>query len=411
MNKQSMTDIARRQFINRSFLAGLSAALPRMSMAYAQTDARLVFIILRGAMDGLAAVAPYGDGNYQRVRSGLALSSPGSSQGVLKLDGLFGLNPALKNLHAIYQANELLVLHAVASPYRERSHFDGQDLLENGTVMPHGAIDGWLNRALMAMPVAKIQKTDQMALAFSQSLPLVLRGAQPVGSWAPSRLPGTDDDTLERIAELYAADPYFLNRFQSAITTDAIAGEAAKNMSGAGVATRNNTLSIVAAAAGKMMSQPDGPKVAVMESGGWDTHANQGTDQGQLFLRLTDLDKAIETLRQELGSVWKNTVVMAATEFGRTVAMNGSRGTDHGTASCAFLAGGAVHGGRVMTDWPGLSSGDLYQGRDLQPTMDLRSVFKGVLTTHMGVSESLLESKVFANSQTVKPLLDLTRNT
>lgn len=407
MLKQNIPDMARRQLIHLSLLSGASALLPRISVAYAPTDARLVFIILRGAMDGLAAVAPYGDGNYQRVRAGLALSSPGLSQGALKLDGLFALNPALTNLYAMYQNKELLVLHAVASAYRERSHFDGQDLLENGSTLPHGAMDGWLNRALNVMPAAKVQKTDQMALAFSQSLPLVMRGDQPVGSWAPSRLPGTDDDTLERIAALYATEPYFLSRFQSAIATDAIAGEAAKNMSG--TPTRNNSLSTVAAAAGRMMRQHDGPKVAVMESGGWDTHANQGTDQGQLYLRLADLDKGIDILRKELDAVWSNTVVMVATEFGRTVAMNGSRGTDHGTASCAFLVGGAVNGGRVMTDWPSLSSSSLYQGRDLQPTMDLRSAFKGVLAAHMGVSEAALESRVFANSQAAKPLLDLIR--
>jgi uncharacterized protein (DUF1501 family) len=147
-----------------------------------------------------------------------------------------------------------------------------------------------------------------------------------------------------------------------------------------------------------------------MEATGWDTHANQGAEQGQLFTRLTDLDKAIESLRTEMGSVWQNTVVMVATEFGRTVAINGTRGTDHGTATAAFLVGGAVNGGKVIADWPGLANNNLYQGRDLQPTLDLRSVFKGVLATHMGVSESVLETQVFANSQAAKPMLELVRN-
>src|ERR1700709_1491268 len=163
----------------------MSALLPCMSLAHADTDSRFVFIILRGALDGLAAVAPYGDGNYQRVRGSLALPIPGATNGALKLDGMFALNPAFTNLYARYQANELLVLHAVASPYRERSHFDGQDLLENGTTAPHGALDGWLNRALPGVPGAQSQNTDQLAIAFAQNVPLVLRGAQRVGSWVP----------------------------------------------------------------------------------------------------------------------------------------------------------------------------------------------------------------------------------
>lgn len=417
MKRQISSSIPRREFLCATGMAAMASFIPRMSFAYAQTDARFVFIILRGALDGLAAVAPYGDGNYQRVRGALALPAPGATNGALKLDGLFALNPALKNLHAYYQAKELLVLHAVASPYRERSHFDGQDLLENGTTAPHGSLDGWLNRALLSMPAASKQSTEQLAVAFAQNLPLVLRGEQKVGSWAPSKLPDTDDDTLQRIAALYSSDEYFLSRLQTAVSTDAIASEGASeggmnmtgNMNAVGQGQRNNSLAPVVTAAGKMIKQDDGPRIAVMEAGGWDTHANQGAEQGQLFTRLEGLDKAIDTLRVAMGDVWKNTVVMVATEFGRTVASNGTRGTDHGTATCAFLVGGAVNGGKVIADWPGLASSNLYQGRDLQPTLDLRSVFKGVLATHMGVSESVLENKVFANSQAAKPMLELVR--
>lgn len=408
MSKQSKTLMPRREFLCAAGMAGVASLLPRMSLAYAETDARFVFIILRGALDGLAAVAPYGDGNYQRVRGALALPFPGASNGALKLDGMFALNPALSNLYARYQAKELLVLHAVASPYRERSHFDGQDLLENGTTAPHGSLDGWLNRALLSMPGAKQRGTEQLATAFAQNVPLVLRGEQKVGSWAPSPLPETDDDTMQRIAALYQTDPYFLSRLQTAISTDAIAGEGGMGMANT-QGGRNNSLMPIVSAAGKMLKQSDGPRIAVMEATGWDTHANQGAEQGQLFTRLEGLDKAIDTLRVEMGNTWKNTVVMVATEFGRTVAINGTRGTDHGTATCAFLVGGAVNGGKVMADWPGLASGNLYQGRDLQPTTDLRSICKGVLATHMGVSESVLETKVFANSQTAKPMVELVR--
>ncbi len=417
MNMNFKHSLPRREFLCAAGMAGMATLLPRMSMAYADTDSRFVFVILRGALDGLAAVAPYGDGNYQGVRGALALPAPGAADGALKLDGMFALNPAFKNLHARYQAKELLVLHAVASPYRERSHFDGQDLLENGTAAPHGALNGWLNRALSGMSGSKQRSTEQLAIAFAQNVPLVLRGDQKVGSWVPSRLPETDEDTLQRIAALYQSDPYFLSRLQTAMSTDAIAGEGGMqkekmdqgNVQGNGPGPRNNSLTPIVSAAGKMLKQTDGPRIAVMEATGWDTHANQGAEQGQLFARLQGLDKAIDTLRVEMGEAWSKTVVMVATEFGRTVAINGTRGTDHGTATCAFLVGGAVNGGKIVADWPGLASKNLYQGRDLQPTMDLRSVFKGVLATHMGVSESVLETKVFADSRNAKPMLELVR--
>jgi uncharacterized protein (DUF1501 family) len=414
MSKSFNSRLQRREFLHAAGLTGLTAFLPRISFAGAtddnKRDARFVFIILRGALDGLATVAPYGDGNYQRVRGALALPAPGEANGALKLDGLFALNPALKNLHARYQANELLVLHAVASPYRERSHFDGQDLLENGTTAPHGSLDGWLNRSLLNLPLARQRSTEQLAIAFAQNVPLVLRGAQKVGSWAPSRLPETDDDTLQRIAALYQTDPYFLSRLQTAISTDAIASEGGMNVPDK-QAGRYNSLNAVVSAAGKMLKQDDGPRVAVMEATGWDTHANQGAEQGQLFARLQGLDMAIDTLRVEMADAWQHTVVMVATEFGRTVAINGTRGTDHGTASCALLVGGAVKGGRVIADWPGLASHNLYQGRDLQATLDLRSAFKGVLATHLGVTESVLEGSVFANSQSARPMTDLVHTT
>lgn len=406
----SIASLKRRQLLQAAGLTSVAAMLPRMSLAYADTDSRLVFIILRGALDGLAAVAPYGDGNYARVRGELALPAPGDNNGLLKLNGLFGLHPALKALNERYQAKELLVVHAVASPYRDRSHFDGQDLLENGTTLPHGALDGWLNRALTGMRAHQQFHSDQLAMAFAQNIPLVLRGEQRVGSWAPSRLPETDDDTLQRIAAMYQTDPYLSARLQTAMATDVIANEGGDmGMQGKGQG-RGNALASTVAAAGKLLKQSDGPRVAVMEATGWDTHANQGADKGQLATRLAGLDAAIDSLRIEMGEVWRNTVVIVATEFGRTVAINGTRGTDHGTGACALLIGGAVNGGRVIADWPGLASHNLRDGRDLQPTMDLRSVFKGVLATHMGVSDATLETKVFVDSRAAKPMLNLLRS-
>jgi uncharacterized protein (DUF1501 family) len=380
----------------RELLAGVgvvtaSFALP--SLAASVGDARFVLVVLRGALDGLAAVPPYGDGRYAGQRGQLAIESG------LKLDGLFALHPALSGLHARYAARELVVLHAVASPYRERSHFDGQDWLESGRTDGSNARDGWLNRALPAFA------RSDAAIALAPNVPLVLRGEHAVSSWAPSRLPAVDEDTLARLADLYAYDARFAQRLQAAVAADDLAGE-----SGTGRKRDPlNQIGAVAAAAGKFLSRPDGPRIAVIEASGWDTHANQGADQGQLALRLGALDRGLDRLRTSLGPAWEHTVVLVVTEFGRTVAINGTRGTDHGTGTCAFLVGGAVDGGRVVADWPGLAANDLYEGRDLRPTLDLRSLFKSVLIGHLGARVAAVEATVFPDSRSARPLDGLLR--
>jgi uncharacterized protein (DUF1501 family) len=248
-------------------------------------------------------------------------------------------------------------------------------------------------------------------MAFAQNIPLVLRGETHVGSWAPSRIPDADSETLQRIADMYAGNEYFASRLQAAIAADAMAagsGGSSTDMTG-GKRDPLGAITTLASAAGRMMKGADGPRVAVIEASGWDTHANQGAEKGVLAARLAALDNAIDSLRVELGDAWKQTAVLIATEFGRTVAVNGTRGTDHGTGACAFLVGGAVKGGRVIADWPGLASNNLYEGRDLKPTMDLRSVCKGVLAEHLNVSETQLESSIFPESKTAKPMPGLIR--
>ena len=391
---------SRRAFVSGALAAGAAAMLPRCVFADAATDARFVLVILRGALDGLAAVPAYGDGAYASKRGALAITAP-----QLKLDGMFALNPSLPQLHERFQSKELIVFHAVASPYRERSHFDGQDLLENGTSTPKSAHDGWLNRALPLLPEAKQRATDRVALALAQNVPLVLRGDARVGSWAPSRLPDTDSDTLQRIADLYSTDEYFASRLQSALAADSVVGEG-EGM-GAGRRDPLNALNTVAAAAGKFLAAADGPRIAVLEATGWDTHANQGAERGQLANRLRGLDQALSSLRTGLAGAWARSAVLVVTEFGRTVAVNGTGGTDHGTATCAFLVGGAVAGGRVVADWPGLASSALYEGRDLRPTLDLRSVMKSALALHLGAAESGIEERVFPGSRAARPLDDL----
>jgi len=410
----------RRQFLNLGAQAAGGALLTtRLAFAHAsERRARLVLVIMRGALDGLAAVPPYADRDYAPLRREFALRAPGERGGALPLNGFFGLHPALAFMQRCYAARELTVLHALASPYRERSHFDGQDVLENGTPRPHALNSGWLNRALAAAPA---RSSRAAGVALGQNVPLVMRGPAAVTSWSPTKLSALDDDTLARITDLYAADPLLAQRLADALAANAIADEGASSMQPQGGAPEtaadararpaqpNNAryTEIVHAAAG-FLRQPDGPKVAVFDTSGWDTHANEGAAEGQLAGRLGALDKGLATLKEELGPAWGDTAVLLVTEFGRTAALNGTRGTDHGTATVAFLLGGAVAGGRVIADWPGLSARALYQGRDLKATLDLRSVLKGLLAEHLAVPGRSLE-EVFPDSAAAQPLRGLLR--
>ena len=393
----------RRTLLLTSLQLTLLAPFARLANAAADKNSRFVLVILRGALDGLAACAPYAESQYHTLRGPLALGAPGTEGGVLKLDGTFGLHPSLTNLHALYQARELTVLHAVATPYRERSHFDAQKVLEAGKLTPAATDGGWLNRALAAMHGAG---DTRGAVALNDTVPLVLRGDVAVNTWAPSRLQNADEDLLARVRRLYeAVDPPLASKLNEALDARAIAGDAANGQMGGG--SQQPVTPLVNAAA-RFLKSPDGPRIAVIDVGGWDTHANQGGAQGNLATRLKGLDAGIQTLKTELGPVWADTTVLVVTEFGRTVAVNGTRGTDHGTAGVAFLAGGNVKGGRVVSDWPGLAARELYENRDLKPTTDLRRVFKSVLAERFGVAASALERAVFPDSAAAAPLEHLT---
>ena len=410
----------RREFLGLGALAAGGALLgTRVALAHAEPGAaRFVLVIMRGALDGLAAVPPLGDRDYPELRREFALHASGESGAALPLDGFFGLHPALNFLQQCYAARELIVLHALASPYRERSHFDGQDVLENGSPRPHALQTGWLNRALAAMTRPATRPAAREAgVALAQNVPLVMRGPAAVTSWSSSKLAVLDDDTLARITDLYAADPLLATRLADALTANAMAagagGEAGAitPRSAPAPGTRGNArYAEVARAAAGFLRREDGPRVAVFDTNGWDTHANEGGAQGQLASRLGELDTGLATLHQELGTAWKDSAVLLVTEFGRTAAINGTRGTDHGTATVAFLLGGAVAGGRVIADWPGLSSRALYQGRDLAATLDLRSVLKGLLSEHLTVPPRALEQEVFPDSAAAKTLRGLLRS-
>jgi uncharacterized protein (DUF1501 family) len=422
MNRFHM-EMTRRRFIRGAGALAASTVLPNVLFAYTEGSARLVVVILRGALDGLAAVPPYADPHYAGLHRELAISAPGGVGGALALDNTFGLHPSFVFLHERYLAGELVVFNAVASPYRDRSHFDGQNVLENGLAKPIGTADGWLNRALAALPRAKSGIGAERAVAISQNVPLILRGDAPVMSKSPQTGAEVDEDLLARLADLYSKDDWFSARLSEAVQTEKLADGGAE-MAGQSVMSGRQAMASpqnegkpaavdrvggTARMAATLMRSDGGPEVAVIEAGGWDTHANQGGAKGALAQRLAGLDTALRVLADELGPLWPQTAVLVVTEFGRTAAMNGTRGTDHGTGGCAFLAGGAVRGGRVIADWPGLAPAGLLDNRDLRPTLDLRSVFKAVLDEHMHVDARTLATRIFPDSSGARPLQGLMR--
>ncbi|HKS20073.1 MAG TPA: DUF1501 domain-containing protein [Bradyrhizobium sp.] len=378
------------------------AYLPKFARAANGRDPRLIVVILRGALDGLATVAPIGDPDYAGLHGSIALGASGPKAASM-LDSFFGLHPAMPEFSRMYREGKAAVVHAVASPYRERSHFDGQDVLESGFAGPGRVQSGWLNRALETLP-----KGERVmgALAIGPTTPLVLRGAAPTVAWAPVALPQAADDTAMRLVELYThRDPALASALSQGLQLDKAAqGDDMKPKPGTNGA---GAMKLVARGAAKLMSADDGPRIAALAFDGWDTHANEGGATGRLAQLLGGLDGALAEFESGLGERWRDTVIVVATEFGRTARINGTEGTDHGTGTLALLAGGAVRGGRVISDWPGLKPASLYQGRDLAPTTDLRAVFKGVLHDHLGIGERALADAVFPDSAPVKAMQGL----
>lgn len=384
----------------RAALIGLGALTgaglyQNLAFAAGPSDRKLVLIILRGAMDGLAAIAPLLDPHYAGLRDRLALSLEGPNPALPLTQG-FALHPAFGFLHESWRTNELACVHAIASPYRDRSHFDGQDVLESGGAAVFAARDGWLSRALIALPPAR--KAEGLAIA--SAMPLVLRGGAPATTWAPSRAPPAQSDTLQRLSDLYAMDAPLGSALARAIETRGLVQDADMAAETPGLSEngrRNRPAAFVglAEAAARLLIAPGGPAVAVLSFDGWDTHANQGGAMGQLAVRFAGLDAALRALKAGMGPAWAQTAVLVVTEFGRTVAQNGTNGTDHGTASVAFVLGGSVRGGRMVGDWPGLARASLHEGRDLAAANDLRSLFVGVLEQHWGMDRKDLTRKVF----------------
>jgi uncharacterized protein (DUF1501 family) len=378
------------------------AYLPKFARAADGRDPRLIVVILRGALDGLATVAPVGDPDYAGLHGAIALASDGPHP-ALMLDSFFALHPAMPEFARMYREKHAAVIHAVATPYRDRSHFDGQDVLESGFAGPGRVQSGWLNRALEVLPRGE---RVMGALAVGPTTPLVLRGAAPTVGWAPVTLPQAEDDTAMRLVELYRhRDPALASALSQGLQLDKMAqGDDMKPKPGANGAA---AMRQVARGAAKLMAADDGPRIAALAFDGWDTHANEGGPVGRLAQLLGGLDGALAEFEGGLGERWRDTVVVVATEFGRTARINGTEGTDHGTGTIALLAGGAVKGGRVISDWPTLKPASLFEGRDLAATTDLRAVIKGVLKDHLGIGERALAETVFPDSGAARPMKGL----
>jgi len=380
------------------------AHLPAFARAADGRDPRLVVMVLRGALDGLSAVAPTGDPDYAALHGDLALRLDGDHQ-ALPLDSFFALNPAMPNFARLYAARHALAVHGCATNYRDRSHFDGQDVLESGMPAPGQVESGWLNRALVAMP--KGERVAMRGLAVGATPPLVLRGGAPILGWAPSGLPAASDDLNARVLDLYKhRDPALATALRAGLDADLLATRQGMDglKPGGDIAL---AMRKAAEGAARLINADDGPRVAALAFDGWDTHANEGGATGRLAQLLGGLDAAIAAFESELGPRWKDTAIVAITEFGRTAHINGTVGTDHGTGTVAFLAGGAVAGGRVIADWPGLKTANLFEGRDLKPTTDLRGVLKGVLADQFGLSQDVLARAVFPDTSAVKPMAGL----
>jgi uncharacterized protein (DUF1501 family) len=407
---------SRRELLLGSGVLFAWAHLPKLARAEGR-DPRLLTIVLRGALDGLAAVAPVGDPDWVKLRGERALVLDGKTPG-LPLDSFFALNPAMPNLHRLYKAEQAIIVHATATPYRERSHFDGQDVLESGLGRPGAVSTGWLNRALGTLePDRHLSPKGGELFAVGPVTPLVVRGPAPVLTWSPQRLLPASADTVMRLVDLYRhTDPALARVLEGRLDLIALAraggidqppkpGERPQPPPGAGQVRA--FFADAAGTAAKFLVRPDGPRIGALAFNGWDTHINEGALNGTLAALLGALDGAIAAIETNMGAAWNETVVAVITEFGRTARINGTEGTDHGTGTVALLAGGALKGGRVVADWPGLKEADLYEKRDLKPTTDLRAVLMGVLQDHLRVDGRVLAEQVFPGSGGVKPVAGL----
>lgn len=417
--------LSRRQILSHALALGVTVDFigGQVLADPAAVKRKLVVIICRGGQDGLSVSPPVGDPAYAALRGAIAIPGFNQPGGALKLDQTFGLHPAMTSVYALAQKGEARIAPAVATPDRERSHFEAQDVLENGGSVAYGAATGWLNRTLQAMgPTSGVK-----AISVASTAPLILRGPVETASWSPGRGVEPDHRLPGILQDLYANDPVLGPALATGLATEGMAKAAMAQVNGQMTVAIADDSRVTAGgpAIGPLlkkglpearrlgltlaafMTAPDGKQVAAVSIDNFDTHANQGASQGQLATRLAYLDAFIDGLQSGLGLAWRDSVVITATEFGRTARVNGTNGTDHGTASTTLVLGGAIKRGGIIGDWPTLRAASLFENRDTAPTLDIRALFKGVLRDHLGVAQADLNTRVFPDSASIAPAVNL----
>ncbi len=408
-------NMSRRGLLATAAGFGLSLqllAVPAIAADAALNKKKVIVVICRGGMDGLSVAPPVGDSEYHGLRGALAFGSD-----ALPLDSTFALHPQLTAVHAMAQAGEARIVPAVATPDRARSHFEAQDVLETGAPGVYSTTSGWLNRTVETLSAHR--KVD--AISIGPTAPLLLRGKVQTASWSPGRGVDAEARLPTLLQDLYRDDPLLGPALARGLATETMAKDATAGLQGGGTmmaggkgggggggaqgvqAGRDAAKTLGQSLAG-FMREPGGPTVAAISLDGFDSHAGQAN---LLTQRLAYLDAVLDGVHQGLGPEWKNTVVLVATEFGRTARANGTGGTDHGTGSTALILGGALKPGGIVGDWPTLKQNALFENRDVAPTLDMRGLFKGVLAEHMAVDHAALDNTVFPSSSAVKPVLGL----
>lgn len=361
--------ISRRSLLKASAILSF-AALPELSLAQSTSRTRLLVILLRGGMDGLHAMPPVGDARLEKLRR---KTNPDET---LKLDGFFALHPSFKNIHAMYQKGEALFVHAASFSYTGRSHFEGQNVMETGLDTPYSSTSGWMGRALDQIGYHSVSAT--------LPVPLILRGKASADTYNPTWLATPQNEVFASLAPLWAAEPK-LAMIQSQVASE-------KPISPSGEVGKPNPLTSLAIEAAKRLKADDGPRMAVLDHVGFDTHAEEPNRSAKV---MTEVDDAIGAFREKIGDeAWKNTLIVTVTEFGRTVAENGSMGTDHGWGTAAFLLGGRLKKGGIISDWPGLKKANMFEGRDLPATMDIRNLYAAVLSASIEVDPEQIKKQV-----------------
>jgi uncharacterized protein (DUF1501 family) len=355
----------------------------------------MVVVFMRGAVDGLSVVAPHGDPEYYRARPTISLARPGQVNGVIDLDGYFGLHPALRPLMPYWSGGKLAFVHASGSPDGSRSHFEAQDYMETGTPGRHNTRDGWMNRLLGALPPSE---SPLQALTLGEATPRIMSGRQVVANLPTGRAasrPGMIDQprVSQAFNALYAGDDALAVAYRDGVSArKALLSEInsqEQQMANNG-APLPNGLSVDTARLGRLMRADPRIRLSFLAVGGWDTHINQGNGSGQLAGRLAPLASGLATLAQELGPAFNDTVIVVMSEFGRTFRENGNGGTDHGHGNAMWLLGGPVRGGKIHGQWPGLNQSALNEGRDLAITTDFRRVLSALTEKHMRISDGAL---------------------